>query len=735
MQLSSVRSVITCNKNLEPVCSYYNYINLLGNSISVRLFGYSEDTAQNATAEDDLSDWPDVWDTEKIAEKKAQYPWLIASKGKLGCTYCITVPVPKVTRTQGTGPSKEWCSTSVGFDRDSEKSRSAKLTSLRKKIGNHEKSISHVKSAKALKSKNSKTSETQGLLNEKWKVYLKSTENVFRLAYCLAKIDRPYSDFPHLIDCHRMNGADMGVTLHSEKSCQNMICTMATEMKTRLCKSIVEHKMKFSVMVDESTSVATKSCLVVHLKVFMKGRPTDIFLDLVEIANAEAKTICAAILKTLDNYGLDGEFRQENFISFASDGASNMIGHKSGVSAVLLSEYPNLILWHCANHRLELSVGDVANEVTGVNSFKVFMDSLYALYSQSPKNQEQLKECAADLEVQLRKIGRILDTRWAASSLLSAKAVWQSYPALAAHFAQPHGSQQAKYDGLLNSITSPNFLKNLAAMLDALTEVSSLSLALQNRQTGLIESHHLIQQSICSFEKMTDEPGKYLTEANTAIASGEFKGVELSGSLRVVAIKPVQFFRSLSANLKTRLLTVACRKGQRVAETEKNTSAYSDLMSQVKLLSYVHWPTDYDVTPRFGEEEIGALSRRFGINPEESVAGFRLFKAVGGKEMNDDLAPLAETVKVIPVSTAECERSFSSMNNIATKKRNKLTVENIAALMFISIMGPPLNEFNPTSYSILWLNRGHHSANSMTTKKRKRDQNQGPFSHLHEMLA
>lgn len=54
-----------------------------------------------------------------------------------------------------------------------------------------------------------------------------------------------------------------------------------------------------------------------------------------------------------------------------------MLGQKSGVAARLQQLYPDLIVWHCLNDRLELAVGDTVNEVNGISHFKIFMDSLY----------------------------------------------------------------------------------------------------------------------------------------------------------------------------------------------------------------------------------------------------------------------------------------------------------------------------------------------------------------------
>ena len=92
------------------------------------------------------------------------------------------------------------------------------------------------------------------------------------------------------------------------------------------------------------------------------------------------------------------------------------------------------MVWHCLNHRLELCVGDAVSDVTAVNHIKAFVDTVYALYHQSLKNQRELSDIAVALEVEILKISRVLDVHWASSSFRTVKALWQSYIALVYHF-------------------------------------------------------------------------------------------------------------------------------------------------------------------------------------------------------------------------------------------------------------------------------------------------------------
>jgi hypothetical protein len=104
-----------------------------------------------------------------------------------------------------------------------------------------------------------------------------------------------------------------------------------------------------------------------------------------------------------------------------------MLGCKSGVVKLLKFEFPSAIVWHCASHKLELSVANTVKPVAGINRFRAFMDKPYVIYHASPKNIRELHECAKLLEIQLLKIGRILSTRWVASSFHSVSAVWENF--------------------------------------------------------------------------------------------------------------------------------------------------------------------------------------------------------------------------------------------------------------------------------------------------------------------
>ena len=84
-----------------------------------------------------------------------------------------------------------------------------------------------------------------------------------------------------------------------------------------------------------------------------------------------------------------------------------------------------------------------------------------------------------------------------------------------------------------------------------------------------------------------------------------------------------------------------------------------------------------------------------------------------------ELNPLLQAVKTIPISTSECERTFSTMNIIMTDRRNSLLIERASTLIFLSCVGPPLNEFNPEPYVKSWLRAGRRLADETACRKQE----------------
>lgn len=108
---------------------------------------------------------------------------------------------------------------------------------------------------------------------------------------------------------------------------------IATKMREQLVKNIIDCNAKFSVLIDESTTLSSKTNMVVYIKSAISNEdPIFMFLDLVELDNQLAVNIVDKILGCLYKCGLNETFLQKNWVSFVSDGASVLLGKKNGVA-------------------------------------------------------------------------------------------------------------------------------------------------------------------------------------------------------------------------------------------------------------------------------------------------------------------------------------------------------------------------------------------------------------------
>ena len=509
----------------------------------------------------------------------------------------------------------------------------------------------------------------------------------------------------------------MGRVLHTDHSCADIVTHIANEMRKKVVADIIANGHKISVLVDESTTVSGRTVLTVCIRAAVTGSgPLTFFLDMVELSAADAKTIKTALLTCLASHGIDDAYLKKHFICFAADGASTMLGNKSGVATLLLTDFPDLVVWHCSNHRLELAVGDTNKEVTGINSFQSFIDKLYTTYHASPKNKRELKMCAAGLESQLLTIGRIFDVRWVSSSQRTLKAVWASYAALHEHFSaaskdpERDGTTRQKYIGLNKRLTAVGFVNNVGILLDALTELGDLSRELQKRDMTLPRAQKLIDRQIRVLDSMAENAGPYLKEVKEAIAQNRFKGITLGANTKVdIELSQGQFFRSLVANLRSRMeTTVASNVGINEEARASNIRKYNNLLASIEVLNKDNWEgTEYDEF--YGESEIQFLCHKMGIDPRNCILAFREVRDSSQSKpmptVPHTLQQLINAVDTYVISTAECERTFSVMNDILSPTRNCLNVDHLSQLVFVKCVGPPLSKFKPEDYVTSWIKK------------------------------
>ena len=135
-----------------------------------------------------------------------------------------------------------------------------------------------------------------------------------------------------------------------------------------------------------------------------------------------------------------------------------------------------------------------------------FFGKIYTIYSQSAKLQRELKNIAAELDVQLRNVDKILTTRWVAfSSRAVGDVILEKLFGTIQAFltlSQSKDKHKATYAGLAKRLETIGFVEDLAIMKDSLGKLSILSESLQKDCITLLKESDYLQWTINALEKI-----------------------------------------------------------------------------------------------------------------------------------------------------------------------------------------------------------------------------------------
>ena len=151
----------------------------------------------------------------------------------------------------------------------------------------------------------------------------------------------------------------------------------------------------FSILCDEYTDISNKEQLTLCIRWIDEEREAqEDFLGFVNIPNIRSDTIVAAIKDLFIRLGLSfGDLRGQCY-----DGASTMLGSKSGVGTRILQMQPKAYPTHCHGHSLSLGIKDATKHS------KILLDTMdtareiTTLIKYSPKRECSLGQMKDNLE-------------------------------------------------------------------------------------------------------------------------------------------------------------------------------------------------------------------------------------------------------------------------------------------------------------------------------------------------
>ncbi|RXN37536.1 zinc finger protein 862-like [Labeo rohita] len=462
----------------------------------------------------------------------------------------------------------------------------------------------------------------------------------FKCLYWLVKNEKAHhTNYPKLLSLAELLGCDYFKKLkidqrnnyRSHRIIDEMLEILSQEIEEPILMAI-RSSQAISLEIDESTDVSVSRQLDLHVRYMDKeGKTFNQFLDLVSVPDGKADTIVSAVKKVLLEKGIP----TERLYGLGTDGAAVMTGRVNGVEKQLTDSFPKLVTVACAAHRLALACKDSSNNVKYMATFRDHLQDLYLYFRNSANRTATLKAASTTLGVSDLKLTEVKDTRW----LSQHKAI-------------------------------ETLQRNLSAVLGALAEEAEV-------------------------RKCPGAKGLYTFCATYRFVAAVYLQADVLPHLACLSKVIHPYITGLETNLEKRFHNLDILGAFHVLGPQ-SAALTDDTMniSHLQTLSRKFCPqNEKEVIQEWLSFKNHVLTGIFKNKNQEELLSLLASEFDEWANLYPCLSLLASIALVIPVSSVNCERDFSTMNRVKTDLRNKLQGEHLAACLRISINGACPEDF------------------------------------------
>lgn len=464
---------------------------------------------------------------------------------------------------------------------------------------------------------------------------------------------------------------------------------------------------------DESTDITTKKilCLLVRYPK-LNGKVVTTLLELIHLdaLDCSAQMLFKEFKSTLQKHNLS----TNKLLGLACDGASVMVGKNNSFFTLLNEEVPHLLLLRCVCHSSALVASKACSVLPG--ELEELIRGIYTYISGSSKRCAQLVEIQSYFNMQHYKVLKLSGTRWLSVHQCVVRTLI-NWDALTHFFTiavfEDNLISSSKILDLLKDPKIKAYMLFLKYSLDYMNSFNALF------QSGKIQIHllsknsnRLLQQFLQNFIKPETlesannitasfiHPHNYLPleEIYVGRECKEFLIANLSlADQNSFMVKILEFYSILAKEMINRLplggiyseFEFLCPE----IAFEKNRKRLIDmplLCNKYKNILDVNAISDeWRILPfSLDCEEVTKLKQ---LPIDEMWHTISEYKDFDGIYKFKNLAELSKFVLTLPHSNAEAERIFSSINDIKTKKRNRIGDETLNALAIVRSSFSALN--------------------------------------------
>ena len=456
----------------------------------------------------------------------------------------------------------------------------------------------------------------------------------------------------------------------------------------QVCKENIEKEIisaEFvAVMTDETTDVSDKSQVIVTFRYVRDNKPVERFQSFFNPADLTSETLFSLLHDHLSS--LIGN-EPGKLVAQTYDGAAVLSGVNRGVQARMREVYNNAYFVHCYAHQLILIIQKAASQDSKVRIFFSSLAGIPTFFSRSSLRMSVLESITNS------RIPRPSSTRWNFKSQ-TVNVVYELREELEECFSQLSTSRSSETVsaaiGLKRMMKDPDFIFWLKFFSQVMPHVDIFSSQIQARNIDAVQVAECVSNFQASIQKVRDVIDTMdvascgsATRRTEEIVEKRREAKEVCDVILSQCQERFQFTGHLEASRLLDSCNFADFAKQFPVGIVSSITTFYPCLSKQKLKS-----------------ELEVLYSRPDLNSFKSLSG--LLKSFVVLNLTETFCELTKLIKILittPMTTAESERSFSTLKRIKTFLRNTMLNERLNALAVLSIEKQMISEmknFNNT---------------------------------------
>ncbi len=457
----------------------------------------------------------------------------------------------------------------------------------------------------------------------------------------------------------------------------------------------------FTVLADESMDISGTEQMSLCVRYVNEEEENleikEDFLGFCPLPKQDAATITSAILNQLTKWGLQTTFlRGQGY-----DGASTMSGKVSGVQKRVKELYPRAMYTHCRSHALNLVVVHGCSDLPLVRNTMSIVEKIAVFFSATGARKDALRaESRREGQPKTAGIPLMSDTRWGSrANTLSAfveqfTAIHSVLETMEAEVTTTSG----KASTLRHSIGTFETIITAVIANKVLGYMLPLTKKLQSTNLDIITAYEEARNVRQVIAKQRNEQGfSPCFQKATALANS----VDVVPKKRRITVK-----QNYRANISTESVEdhyrvnlfypfidhITSELDERFSESNEPAllAAYLVPKSLKKLTEereqrMVKWYHEDLPYPNTVEQEIECWRHKF--HSEDGVLPASALETLKTTQMSffPNIQCMLKIFLTLPVTTCECERSFSAMRRLKTWLRSSMSSERLTGLALMHV--------------------------------------------------